>query len=138
MKRTQNHIPRRIDRHAVQQGPRPGVPALASVEKFATGPTRKLMKCKQKLTFSTFNVRTLASISQTSELIDSAIKQKLDIICIQEHHISHDDSPIKHRNFDRKWTLVTSSATKNYINSTIGGVGILLSPQAFESLNSIE
>ena len=38
----------------------------------------------------------------------------------------------------RKWTLITSSATKNSGNSTIGGVSLLLSPLAIESLNSVE
>ena len=43
-----------------------------------------------------------------------------------------------YHDFDRKWTLITSSATKNSVNSTIGGVGILMSPRALQSFNSIE
>lgn len=36
------------------------------------------------------------------------------------------------------YILITSSATKNSTNATIGGVGILLSSKAAKSLNNIE
>ena len=36
------------------------------------------------------------------------------------------------------WKLITSSAWKNSMNSAIGGVGMLLSPQAYKALNMIE
>ncbi len=140
MNRNQNNIPSRIGRRAVNQGPRPGVPALAPIEKLATEPKTKtrLLKCKRTLLVSTFNTRTLSSISQISELVASAISQKIDIICIQEHRIHHDTTPLMYHDLERKWTLITSSATKNSGNSTIGGVGLLLSPLALESLNSVE
>ena len=138
MNRNQNNVPSRIGRRAVHQGPRPGVPIRAPIEKSTTGSKTKLLKCKRSILISTFNVRTLSPISQIPELVASAISQKIDIICIQEHRIFHNNFPLMYHDLERKWTLITSSATKNSGNCTIGGVGLLLSPLALESLNSVE
>ena len=56
---------------------------------------------------------------------------------VQEHRIFHDNSPLMYHNLERR-TSITSSATKNSGNSTIGGVGLLLRPLELESLNSVE
>ena len=45
---------------------------------------------------------------------------------------------MEYKDVGKGWTLITSSATKNNINATIGGVGMLLSPKAIKSLNKIE
>ena len=50
-----------------------------------------LLKCKRNTLVSTFNVRTLTSLSQVSELAASAAKWNIDIICIQEHRFYHED-----------------------------------------------
>ena len=75
---------------------------------------------------------------QISEIIASAEELSIDIISIQEHRLYHNDVNIKQHDLPGKWTLLTSSAWKNSMNSTIGGVGILLSPHAFSCLTSIE
>ena len=67
-----------------------------------------------------------------------AQKMNIDIICVQEHRIYHDDISIKHHDMGNGWTLLTSSAVKGQNNSTIGGVGMLLSPKAQKALNAIE
>ena len=36
------------------------------------------------------------------------------------------------------WTLATVSAWKNFVNATVGGVGMLIGPRALKTLNSIE
>ena len=129
------HIGRRVDK----QGPRPGVLALApELEKLATEPNSNLLRCKTKFLISTFNVRTLLPNSQMSELVASAETHKIDIICVQEHRFFHDDIDIKYQDIAKHWTFISSSACKNSVNSSIGGVGILLSPTALRSLNSIE
>ena len=66
-----------------KKGARPAeVGALASVfEKSATElKQQKLLKCKQTLQISKFNVRTLNRIGQLPELITSAVEHKIDII----------------------------------------------------------
>ena len=120
------------------------VSAVATVsEKSITEPNKnnhsnRLLRCKQSTHVSTFNVRTLNSLSQTSELAASAAALKIDIICVQEHRFYHDDIELKYHKLPKGWTFISASAWKNSMNSTIGGVGMLLSPQAMSALNSIE
>jgi exonuclease III len=130
----------RIARRAGNQGARSAaVPVLATVfEKSATEPNQRLLKCKRTITISTFNVRTLSKISQISELVASAATYNIDIICIQEHRFFHQDIDLEYHDAGSGWTFISASAWKNSMNSTIGGVGMLLSPLALKSLNSIE
>ena len=133
----QNHSSRTA-RRAGKQGARTEVLVLASdLDKYATEP-RPLLKCKRATQISTFNVRTLQSKKQTFELIASAQKHNIDIICVQEHRYYHPDLKLKYHKLEKGWKFVSASAWKNTGNSTIGGVGMLLSPLALKSLNKIE
>ena len=85
----------------------------------------------------TFNVRTLNRIGQLPELTASAVENNIDIICIQEHRYMHNED-IKYHDTGNGWTLATVSAWKNSVNTTVGGVCILIGPRALKSLNSIE
>ena len=92
MTHTQTTYTNRITLRAGKKGERPAeVGALASVfKKSATELKRpKLLKCKQTLQIATFNLRTLNRIGQLPELIESAVENKIDIICIQEHRCTH-------------------------------------------------
>ena len=51
---------------------------------------------------------------------------------------NHADIPVKQHNMGKGWKLVTGSATKNEGKSTVGGVGMLISPNAGKSLINIE
>ena len=51
---------------------------------------------------------------------------------------STESTRIKYYDTGNGWTLATASAWKNSINATIGGVGMLIGPQALKSVNSIE
>ena len=62
---------------------------------------------------------------------------KIDIIAVQEHRFYHPDVRLKYHSVC-SYQLVTSSATKNSINATVGGVGFLLSPRASDNLLNIE
>ena len=99
--------------------------------------TTKITKFKHTVQIAIFNVRTFNRIGQLQELTASAIEHKIDIICIQEHRYTHSKG-IKYHDTGNRWTLATASARKNSINTTIGGVGMLIGPQALKSLNSIE
>ena len=131
-----NHIALRVGKKWVHPT---GVRALASVfEKSATELKQQiLLECKHTIQIATFKVRTLNKIGQLPELTASAIDPKIDTICIQEHrYINSED--IKYHNNGNGWMLATASAWKNSVNATIGGVGMLIGPQALKSLNSIE
>ena len=140
MTQTQTINSYRIDRRTGKQGSRSGVTVLApDFEKYITEQNkRNLLKCKRSIKMSTFNVRTMQPISQISELIATAEKNQIDVISVQEHRFYHDDLVLKYHEFEKGWTFISASAWKNTINSTIGGIGMLLSPHATKSLNSIE
>ena len=125
----------RLGRRPGQQGPRPSVADLAEVEKLATGP---MIGCKSITKISTFNVRTLGPIDKIGELVALAAEKRIDIVCIQEHRIFHEEIDINFKDVGKGWRLVTTSCWKNSVNSRIGGVGILISPNAYKSLLSIE
>ena len=146
MTHTRSRFSNRIARRAGEQGARSTVVSAVATafEKSATQPNNnndnnsKLLKCKRNIRISTFNVRTLGSLKQMSELIAAAEKLDICIICVQEHRIYHEEMEVKYHKLSKGWTFISVSAWKNSINSTIGGVGMLLSPHAMSSLNSIE
>ena len=108
------------------------------IEKSATElKQQKLLKCKQTIQIATFNVRILNRIGQLLELTALAVEHKIDIICIQEHRYTNTED-IKYHDTGNGWMLATVSAWKNSVNSTVGGVGMLIGPRALETLNSIE
>ena len=133
-----NQLPYRIARRAGQQGARTSICDQVEIDKLATGPKSKLLKCRQITNIVTFNTRTLRDIIKPNELAYLAEKYEIDVMCIQEHRIYHDDVNIKYHDIGKGWVLVTSSATKAENNATIGGVGLLLSPKAFKSVCAIE
>ena len=140
MTHTQTTYTNRIALRAGKKRARPAeVGALVPVfEKSATElKPPKLLKWKQTLKIATFNVRTLNRIGQLPELIASAVEQKIDIICIQEHRYTHTED-IKYHETGNGWSLVTVSAWKNSVNAAVGGVGLLIGPRALKTQNSIE
>ena len=140
MTHTQTTYINRVALRAGKKGTRPAeVEALASVfEKSATElKQQKLLKCKQTIQIATFNVRTLNRIGQLPELTASAVEHRIDIICIQEHRYTHTED-IKYHETGNGWTLATVSAWKVSVNTTVGGVGMLIGPRALKTLNSIE
>ena len=127
----------RIARRAVKKGARPPVSNQAGIEKSATGKTA-LLKAKKIISVSTINLRTLICKSKLYETIASAENFGIDILCIQEHRLYHQEIDIKFCKLERNWTLITNSAWKNECNASIGGVGILLSPRATNALTNVE
>ena len=99
---------------------------------------RQLLECKRTINLSTFSVHTLQSIKQMSEVIATAVTYHTDVIKVQEHRFYHEDIDLKYHELGNGWTFISASALKNTGNTTIGGVGMLLSPHATKSLNSIE
>ena len=97
--------------------------------------SKNLLKPKKNINISTLNVRTLKGF-KINELISLAIETKQEIICIQEHRYVHPDTDIKHHPQPNGWLFITSSAWLNSNNCPVGGVGLLLSPNACKSLNN--
>ncbi|XP_029654701.1 craniofacial development protein 2-like, partial [Octopus sinensis] len=85
----------------------------------------------------TLNARTLGSLGRLEELGANAESHGIDIIAVQEHRFYHLDNILKYHQVG-SYQLVTSSASKNTVNSTVGGIGFLLSSKASDTLLSIE
>ena len=136
---TSKQISYRITRRAGEQGVRPSVGNEAGVEKYATSCRNgNLLKCKKTFLIATLNTRSLNNNARLGEVTALAEQYKIDIVCIQEHKIFHEDAPIAYKELGKGWILVTSKAEKASNNATIRGVGMLLSPQAYKCLNNVE
>jgi hypothetical protein len=92
----------------------------------------KLLRCSNLLKISTFN-----GPSQLNELVLSMSKNSIDIIALEEHRIFHPDDSLLYSS-KPSFQLITSSATKNSVNTSVGGIGFLLSPKAASNLTKIE
>ena len=95
------------------------------------------MRTNRKCTISSLNTLTMRSEWKMGELEASAKKTMQDIICIQEYRLIHDDTHIK-EHANENWKLLTCSTWKNSINTTTGGVGMLLSPLAYDALENVK
>ena len=100
-------------------------------------PHTRFLRCTKKTIVASFNARTLAIKGRLDELAENAKTHNLDIIAVQEHRFCHISDPLKYHNVGQ-YQLVTSSATKNSSNATVGGVGFLLSSKASNNLISVE
>ena len=124
--------------HVDKQESRPVVPGMTVDEKLANTKQKiQMLKSKQEIFISTFNVQTLNRTAKSNELVCNAQKFNISVITIQEHRLVHEE-PLKHHSLGENWLLITSSATQNTLNAAIGGAGILLNPHANLALESIE
>ena len=133
----------RIGRRAVKQGSRSSVRNQAENDRYVTdyndcNASKSLLKCKKPTIVTTFNARSLTSISKLGEITELAERYTIDIMCIQEHRMYHEDDILKYHDLAKGWKLVTSSCVKNSVNASIGGVGLIMSPKATKALLSIE
>ncbi|XP_029654053.1 uncharacterized protein LOC115227321, partial [Octopus sinensis] len=97
---------------------------------------KHLISCKNHTILSTLNAAP-RSLGRLEELGANAESHGIDIIAVQEHRLYHPDNILKYHQVG-SYQLVTSSASKNTVNSTVGGIGFLLSSKASDTLLSIE
>ena len=113
-------------------------------EKYATDLNTKTknktnsVELKRVLHVSNFTVCTPDTLFQQSEPIASAMNQRIDMTCIQEHRYFQEDINLKYHNLGKGWALIMAFLWKITSNSTIGGAGILFSPHAHKSLLNIK
>ena len=93
----------------------------------------RLLKCKQTLTISTLNVRTIRQNGKLKELAHLFNTYQQSIIGIIDHKLVHTDDAIKTTNLD-KCSLITSSAWRNSNGAASGGIGIVISKMIEKSL----
>ena len=79
-------------------------------------PKPKLLTCKDIANIAIFDVRTLNTINQLTELTASAAEHIIDIICIQEHRYYFSEVEIKCHASGKGMTFISASVWKNSIN----------------------
>ena len=99
---------------------------------------KEFIKCKNPVTISSLNTRTLNPTGRVDELTYLAKAHSIDVISIQDHKFHHPDDDIKYHQKQLGYQLLTVSCWKNDVNAAVGGVGFLLSPKAHECLSNIE
>ena len=77
-------------------------------------------------------------MNQQPKLKASTAKHNIGIICMQEHRYHYSEQELRYHDISNGWTCVLPFTFKNFVDATIGGVGILHSPHAIKSPNSIE
>ena len=97
----------------------------------------QIVSCKKQAIIRSFNARTLGPLGRLEELAECSKSQNIDILAIQEHRFHHPNDVLKYHQAG-SFQLVTSSAPKNSGNSSVGGVGFLLSSAASDNLLGIE
>jgi hypothetical protein len=89
------------------------------------GTNPKFVRCKQTVLVSSFNARTPSQPHNIGELTVAANKYGIDVVCIQEHRIVH-EADVDFTKVSEHYSLIKSSATRNFTGASIGGVGFLM------------
>ena len=97
---------------------------------------KNLINCKNYRQVGTFNARTLRVKKKRDELAYLFKKYNLDILCIVDHKIIHEDQKIRIEALEG-CKLITTSAWTNSKGAAQGGVGILVGKDAEKSLAEI-
>ena len=128
-----------VKENLAQVGDAPGCRANPSAP-VESGYGRRKVFCQRVITnIATYNVRILKAKWRQQELVGFLERKRIDVCAIQEHRICHSDSrsPTSYSrvlHFPGGWRLVTHTADYN----GSGGVGFLVSPIAFKSLDKVE
>ena len=83
---------------------------------------------------STFNIRSLNSIEKIRELTALAEEKGISVVCLQEHRKFHHNADVNYTDVGKGWILATFSCWRKSVDSCVGGVGMLLSNSAYNSL----
>ena len=146
MTKQKNIRPYRIARRVGEQGVHPLTNHQVGIDKCATGenllPQTKqkesLLNCGLTKNIPTIDIRSLRNNHELYELTYLSSKYNIDITCIQEHKLYHPEETIRYCNTGNGWILVTSPTEKATSNATIKGVGMFISPKAYQSLVNVE
>ena len=82
-----------------------------------------------------FNTCSVLKDLRKLELATHTSKFKIDVTCLQEHRIIHNDEIAKESLYEN--FILTCSATKNSFNAAIDEVGFLLSIRVINSLINV-
>ena len=97
----------------------------------------KFLKTTSELRITTYNACTLTKEFHMEELLNSIEQHNLAITSIQEHRFFHEE-PIKYHKLLSEYTFITSSASVNNSNASVGGIGTVVGSDSMNCLLSAE
>ena len=97
---------------------------------------KNIVKCTDFTYIGTLNVRTIRLRNKQRELAHQFASSGLEMMAIQEHRIVHDELT-KTTILGSNAYLVTTSAWRNSIGASNGGVGILLTKKAHDAITEL-
>ena len=98
-----------------------------------------VISCRSETVVGTLNVRTVREYAKRLELATLLLRSKLTVLGIQEHRVVHDaDEEIKIEKHQKGVHLITSSAWKNSMQAATGGVGFMLTRNAYNAISLIK
>ena len=99
--------------------------------------TQPFLKCSKTFNICSYNAQTLNQSHSLEELCLDAKRRNLAFTAIQEHRFCHDET-IKSKEITKEFTLITTSATRNSINASVGGVGFLFHNKVMNSITKVQ
>ena len=73
-------------------------------------------------------------MKKIGELTALAEVKGIFLVCLQEHRKFHDSGDVQYTDVGKGWILATSSCWRNFENSYVGELGMLLSASAYNYL----
>ena len=73
-------------------------------------------------------------MKKIGELTALAEGKGIFLVCLQEHRKFHDSGDVQYTDVGKGWILATSSCWRNFENSYVGELGMLLSASAYNYL----
>lgn len=97
-----------------------------------------IVSCKALSLIGTLNVRTIREQHKRQELAHTFARSGVKILGIQEHRIVHQEEDIKIHQFRRGAHLITASAWRNSGGSSTGGVGVMVTKEAYAAVTFLK
>ena len=96
-----------------------------------------VVSCRKKSIIGTLNVRTVREFSKRLEMVTLFLRSQMTVLAIQEHRVVHDEE-VKIERHKKGVHLISTSAWRNRAQASTGGVGFLLTKQAFNAVSLIK
>ena len=96
-----------------------------------------VISCRSETVVGTLNVRTVREYFKRLELATLFLRSQLTVLGIQEHRVVHDEE-IKIEKHQKGVHLITSSAWRNSVQASTGGVGFMLTKNAYNAISLIK
>ena len=118
----------------VQLSPRQPTENIKNPKKNRSG---GVVSCRKESIIGTLNVRTVREFSKRLEMVTLFLRSQVTALAIQEHRVVHDEE-VRIEEHKKGVRFISTSAWRNSAQASTGGVGFLLTKQAFNAVSLIK